>query len=63
MNNNQIFDLSNKIRSSRIEQGKNVVDVGKFMNFVGGRDVGFTEEEAKKLGDAFSINPVGKFSG
>jgi len=51
MNANKIYNLGKQLRKSRFENGKNVVEIEHFKNFIDRQNVGLTKEEAKEIGD------------
>ena len=63
MNANKIYNLAKELRNSRFENGKSVVEIENFKNFIQGHNVGLTKGEANKIADEFSIRPVGAFKG
>jgi len=55
MNNNQLSDLTKKLKQSAIlYQGKKVIDMKPFINFIS-NDLGLKKQDAMELGKAFNL--------
>jgi hypothetical protein len=53
MNKNNLSNLTNKLRESKIHNGSTIIGVKDFLNFADNNDIGFTRNDALELAEEF----------
>ena len=57
MNKNNLSNLTNKLRESKIHNGSTIIGVKDFLNFADNNDIGFTRNDALELAEEFKVKP------